>query len=85
MADLLPGFDVIAWFGAVAPANTPKDVVTRLHREITRTLARPEVREKIVAMGFDIEATTPEEFGAFMQAESEEFGKVIRQYNIRVD
>jgi tripartite-type tricarboxylate transporter receptor subunit TctC len=85
IADQIPGFDVFAWFGIVAPAMTPKDIIGRLHREITRALALPDIREKIVAMGLEVDTTTPEEFGAFMQAESEKFGKVIRQYNIRID
>lgn len=85
VADLIPGFDIIAWFGIVAPAKTPKDIVARLHREITRVLALPDIREKIVAMGFEVDTTTSEEFGAFLQAESDKVGKVIRQYNITAD
>ncbi len=85
VSELIPGFEGIGWFGIVAPAQTPKDIVARLHREITRALAPADVREKIAAMGFDVDATTSDEFGAFMQAESDKIAKVIRQYNITAD
>ena len=85
VAELVPGFEVIAWFGIFAPARTPNEVVARLHREFTRALALPDIREKVAAIGFDIDTRTPEEFAAFIEAESDKFGKVIRQYNIRAE
>lgn len=86
VAELIPGFDVISWFGILAPAKTPKDIVARLHQEFTRVLALPDVREKIAGMGLEVDpSSSPEEFGAFIQAESAKFGKIIRQYNIRAD
>ena len=67
------------------PAGTPKEIVARLHAELTKTLAEPEVRGKLSAQGFDVVGSTPEEFLAFARAESDKWAKVIRDYRIRVE
>jgi tripartite-type tricarboxylate transporter receptor subunit TctC len=69
----------------LVPAGTPKDIVARLHGELTKSLADPEVRGKLSAQGFDLVGSTPEEFLAFARVESEKWAKVIRDYRIRVE
>ena len=85
VAETIAGFEAISWFGVLAPAKTPRDIVARLNREFIRALAQPEVREKIAGMGLDPDTTSPEEFAAFLEGESEKFGRVIRQYKITAD
>jgi tripartite-type tricarboxylate transporter receptor subunit TctC len=81
----LPGFEVIGWFGWLAPAATPKPIVDRLHDEIVRALKLPDVRDRLLAQGSEPVGNTPAEFGAFMRAEHAKWGKVIRAANIRVE
>ena len=67
-----------ARIGFVAPGGTPKPIIDRYHREITRILALPEVKRKLEEMEFDVVATTPDEFHAWIAAEIPRWGKVIR-------
>jgi tripartite-type tricarboxylate transporter receptor subunit TctC len=71
--------------GLLVPAGTPKAVVTKLSAEMQRVLAQPDIRERIAAQGFDIIASTPEQFAAQIRMEVEKWGKVIRAAGIRVD
>jgi tripartite-type tricarboxylate transporter receptor subunit TctC len=81
----LPGFEVIGWFGWLAPAATPRPIVERLHGEIVRVLRLPDVRERLISQGSDPIGNTPQEFAAFMKSEHAKWGKVIRAANIRVE
>src|SRR5262245_9974651 len=65
-----PGFDTSLWFGLLAPAGTPKEVVNKIHDEVIQVLKLPDVKERIAAQGADIVGDTPAEFGAFIAAES---------------
>jgi tripartite-type tricarboxylate transporter receptor subunit TctC len=75
--------DTIA--GLLVPAGTPKEVVAKLSGEVQRILALPDIRERITAQGFDMVASTPEQFAAQIRVEVEKWGKVIRAAGIRVD
>ncbi len=85
LSETFPGLELVSWFGILAPAGTPKDVTARVHREITRTLAVPEVNQKLVDGGFDVVGSSPEAFLAFVRGESDKLGKVIRDNNVAVD
>lgn len=85
VAETLPGFEVVNWFGLVLPAGTPREVIARLNAEITKVLALPEVREKLIAQGTDPVGGTPEEFGAFIKSETAKWARIIRQGNITPD
>lgn len=80
-----PGFEVIGWFGWLAPARTPKPVVTRLNREIVQVLKEPEVRNRLLAMSTVPAGNTPHEFAAFVRAERDKWAKVVREANIRIE
>jgi tripartite-type tricarboxylate transporter receptor subunit TctC len=82
LSETYPGFEQISWFGILAPAGTPRDVVARVHRDTVRTLQVPEVRGKFVDQGFEIVASTPEEFLRWVQNASDTLGKVIRDNNL---
>jgi len=78
----LPGYDVSSWFGLLAPAGTPPDVIGRLNSEIVKILKIAEVRERLVADGAEVVANTPNEFSAFIKAELAKWGKVIKSAKI---
>jgi tripartite-type tricarboxylate transporter receptor subunit TctC len=84
-AETLPGFEGASWTGLVAPAKTPAPVIARLHQEVIKALANPDVREKLTGQGFEIVGSSPQEFSSFVVAESEKWGKVIRDLNLRAE
>jgi tripartite-type tricarboxylate transporter receptor subunit TctC len=71
--------------GVLVPAGTPKAVVQRLHNEIARILAQPDTKERIVGLGFDIVASTPEQFTAQIKSEVEKWSKVVKDAGIKVE
>ena len=80
------GFDVTVWLGLVAPAGTPAPIVARLHQEIARINALPEVKERLAASGLDPRASaSPAEFGAYLARESVRWSSVIKEAGIRLD
>ena len=81
----LPDFEVAGWFGVVAPANTPRDIVNRLNTEIVHALNAPEVRERLLGLGHAIAGLSPGEFAAFISSELAKYSKVIKDNNIRAD
>ena len=85
LAETYPGFEQISWFGILGPAGMPREVVARVHRDTVRTLQTPEVHQRLTEQGFDVVASSPEEFLRFVQAESEKLGKLIRDNGIKVE
>ena len=81
----VPGFDILTWNGVLAPAGTPKAVVTRLHGELVKALKLPEVRERVVNSGFEPVGGTPEEFGKFLRSEIARWSKVAQQAGARIE
>jgi tripartite-type tricarboxylate transporter receptor subunit TctC len=73
------------WVGILAPAGTPREIVSRLSSEMQSAVKKPELRERFVALGIDPAGTTPEEFTAFLRNEVEKWGKVIRAANVKID
>ncbi len=71
--------------GIVAPAGTPKEIVELLSREIASSVARPDVRERLATLGFKPVASTPNEFAARIRVEIENWGKVVRDANLRIE
>jgi tripartite-type tricarboxylate transporter receptor subunit TctC len=71
--------------GLVAPAGTPKAIVDLLHREIAKAVAQPDVKERLMALGFKPVANTPDEFAARIRLEIEKWGKVVRDAKLRID
>jgi len=85
VAEDLPGFDAPGWVGVMVPAGTPQPIVDRLNKEFNAALATPDVRQKIAGMLLEPAGDTPAEFGAFIRSQSDRWGKVIREANIKVD
>ena len=78
-----PDIEGDSWVGIMVPAKTPKDIVTLLHREIVAIIALPDIKERLVTLGFDPVASTPEEFGKRIASEIEMWAKVIKAGNIK--
>ena len=81
----LPGFDISTWFGLFAPADTPREVIERLHGEFTRALALPEVREKLLYFGAEPVGNRPDEFAAFIRTEADKYARLIQASGAKVD
>jgi tripartite-type tricarboxylate transporter receptor subunit TctC len=81
----VPGLEVIAWWGMLAPAKTPAPVVTRLNREIRAILDTAEVRRGLVDQGMDPAGGEPAEFGALIKADMEKWGEIGRRLGVRLD
>ena len=80
-----PGYNAIGWNGLFAPAATPRETVARIASEVSAILNRPEVREKISASGADVVGGTPEQFAAFIRADSAKWAQLIKKQNITPD
>jgi tripartite-type tricarboxylate transporter receptor subunit TctC len=80
-----PGFQVLSWYGIVAPAGTPREIVGRLNAELTKIMKSPDGRERITGAGFDPMTSTPEYFSEFLQAEMARYAKVIKASGIQAD
>jgi tripartite-type tricarboxylate transporter receptor subunit TctC len=78
-------FSIATWSAVLGPARMPPDLVARIQRDIARVVNQPEDRERLVNMGVDIIANTPEEFGAFLRSEIVRYAKVIKDAGIKVE
>ena len=81
----LPGFDINTWFGIFVPANTPREVVDRLHAEFARALAMPDVKERMLTLGAEPVGNTPAEFAAYIRAEGDKYARVIKASGAKAD
>ena len=80
-----PGVDVTNWFGAVARSATPRSTIQRLAAEIARALQLPEVAYVLTKLGLSPAPMSPEAFDAFLRAEMEKNGQIIRKMNVKAD
>jgi tripartite-type tricarboxylate transporter receptor subunit TctC len=83
LAEELPGYELIAWFGLVAPARTPNDIVQKLHDATVKGLAKPEVKEKFAAIGTDVAPMNPSQFAGFIQSEIAHWAKLVKLAGIQ--
>jgi tripartite-type tricarboxylate transporter receptor subunit TctC len=81
----LPGYETVAWFGVLAPANTPPEVINRLSQEIAKIARSPEMREKLLAMGAEPVGGTPEEFKAVIDRDIAKWKPLAQKVGIKVD
>ncbi len=81
----VPGYELTAWFGVVAPAGTPKAVVDRLNGEIVASLKQPELANKLASQGTVPFPATSAQFGSYIRAQYEKWDALIKSANIRVD
>lgn len=81
----LPGFEAFIWNGIVVRAGTPEATVARLHAELKKALAQPDVQEKIRTLGFEPIASSPRDFREYMSTESARSAQVVRNASIRLE
>jgi tripartite-type tricarboxylate transporter receptor subunit TctC len=81
----IPGFDISTWFGLLAPAGTPSDVIAKWNAEVTKILHSTEMRERLVAQGAEPAPTSPAEFAAFIQSEIQKYAKIVKASGAKVD
>jgi tripartite-type tricarboxylate transporter receptor subunit TctC len=80
-----PGFEATAWYGVLAPAKTPKPVVSRLHNEIVKVLQEPDVKNRLTGLGFEIVGSTPEQFSAYIKSEITKWAKAVKASGAKPD
>jgi tripartite-type tricarboxylate transporter receptor subunit TctC len=85
LSETFPGMEMVSWFGLLAPVGVPKDITARVRRDLARAMEVPEVRQRLTEGGFDVVASSPEEFLKFVQGESDKLGKLIRDNGIKVE
>ena len=85
VADTLPGFENIGWFGLMAPAGTPKDIIDKIHRDTAKILDTTEMRARFYVLGMVPVGNTPAEFAEAIRKESARWAKVVRERKIVVN
>lgn len=80
-----PGFESVAWFGILAPANTPKSIIDQLSAEVIAALASPALRQRLIDLGAEPLGSSPEEFATFVKADDERWRKLIGEIGIRLE
>jgi tripartite-type tricarboxylate transporter receptor subunit TctC len=79
------GFDAVTWFGLLAPAGTPKEVVARLNQEFNKALQQPALRKRLADEGADPTGGTPQQFAALIKDDMVRWGKVVKESGVRID
>lgn len=81
----VPGYDVTVWFGILAPAGTPREIVQRLNTEMVKIMRSPEITSRFNNAGVDVVASSPDEFSVFLKSEVARWAKVVQDANIKAD
>jgi tripartite-type tricarboxylate transporter receptor subunit TctC len=81
----VPGYDMSTWYGLVGPANMPADVLQVLSRAAVQTVNEAEFKERLIAQGFDPKGSSPEEFSAFIQAESVRWATILKDLKVKIE
>ena len=85
IAETVPGYEVVNWFGIAAPVGTPQAIITRINTELNRALQSPQLKESLSVQGADGAGGTPEEFAKMVRADFVKWGVVVKQSGARVD
>ncbi len=81
----VPGYELAVWFGVLAPAGTPRDIIGRLNTEIAKVLNSAEITDRFAKQGVEVRTSTPEQFGEFVRAEVMRWAKVVKDAGIKAD
>ena len=85
IAETLPGYDIVVWFGLFGPAGMPKDITARLNTEVNRVMNTPETKKTMEDMGVEVYNATPEQFLETLRKETAYWNKAVREYQLKVD
>jgi tripartite-type tricarboxylate transporter receptor subunit TctC len=83
VAEFVPGYEAVVWDGLGAPARTPPDIIDRINKEVNAILSEPETRARFADLGSEPMIMTPAEFGTFVAAEAQKWGKVVKSAGIK--
>jgi tripartite-type tricarboxylate transporter receptor subunit TctC len=83
IAESYPGFEVELVYALVAPAGTPKDIVTRLNAEVVKLLQEPDTRERLAAQGFEVRTSSPEQLGRYIKSEISKWAPLVKESNVQ--
>jgi len=81
----LAGFEALQWFGILAPAATPKDMIAKLHADTVRAVRLQDVRDRMTSLGAEVVGSTPAEFAAFQRADTAKWAKVVKESGAKID
>ena len=76
---------MVSWQALVAPANTPKPVIDKLNAEVVRVLRTPEMKEKMIGLGTEVVANTPEQFAQYLREEMAKWSKIVKDAGIKLE
>jgi len=85
VAEALPGFEIVGWYGVIGPAKLSKPIVTRLHDEFVKVLKQPDVRERILQTGGEPVGSTPEQFRKYLYADVAKWAKIVKESGAKVN
>ena len=78
-----PDFDVVSWWGILAPAGVPREIISKLHMQIVKILAMPDVKAKLAEQGADAASNTPEQFAAYIKSQITKWGRLIKELGVK--
>jgi tripartite-type tricarboxylate transporter receptor subunit TctC len=81
----IPGYDSYVWFGVVAPAGTPPEIIGRLNAALVKTAATPSFRDRLTEQGYDVMSSTPEQMASSIRGEIAKWGKIVKASGAKVD
>ena len=81
----LPGFEIVGWYGVLAPAKLPAPLTARLHDEIVKIINEPKIRERIMSEGAEPVGSTPEQFRAYLNADVAKWAKIVKASGAKLD
>lgn len=81
----VPGFEAITWFGLLAPAKTPRQIVARLNELLVKVVRAPDIKSRFEVLGYEVVGSSPQEFASFIRAESEKYAKAVKISGAKVD
>ena len=79
----VPGYESVQWWGLLVPAGTPGDIIARLHKEVVSVMGTQDIRERFESEGMAVVAGSPQEFGAYIRAETEKWAKIVKRAGIQ--
>jgi tripartite-type tricarboxylate transporter receptor subunit TctC len=85
IAETLPGYEASGWYGAFAPAATPRERIAAINNDMNRAMRLPDVTQRLAGDGVEAVGVTPEQFGAYLRSEMAKWGKLVRQAGIKAD
>ena len=81
----MTGFEMTNWYGVMGPANTPRDVVTKLNAEINRIMTLPDAKQRLEEVGTQLDPKSPEQFATFLRSEVQKYARVTKDAHVKID